>query len=155
MKSLNGVIDYLMTNMGNLHTLPTSSVHFIVTLVLFASCQVVELAGDVVYSSGIRVLVGVIIIKAPPTIPHGVALLVTYMAGHIYPWCGAVVATSKTMPPSWRRTATTRVETIMPVITTVVVAIISAIFTPIVAVNAVSPWPIVAAPTTLARGGVG
>jgi hypothetical protein len=100
MKILNGVIDYLMTNMKNLHTLPTSSVHFIVALVLFASCQVVELAGDVVYNSGIRVPVGVIIIiKVTLTIPHGVALLVTYMAGHIYPWCSAVVATSTTMPP--------------------------------------------------------
>jgi hypothetical protein len=155
MKILNGVIDYLMTNMKNLHTLPTSSVHFIVALVLFASCQVVELAGDVVYSSGIRVLVGVIIIKAPPTIPHGVALLVTYMAGHIYPWCSAVVATPTIMPPSWRRTATTHVETIMPVITMVVLAIISAIFTPIVAVTAVSAQSVVVGPTTLARGGVG
>jgi hypothetical protein len=107
--------------MENFHTLTTSSVDPVMSLILVTDRQIIELACDMVCCTSIGVPVGihaigshvsllvideVTIFKKPPECLGRVAFFVADLAYDVNPWGSATASSSTATPPSWRSTTT-------------------------------------------------
>ena len=117
-----------MTNMTNIHTLTVGRVHLIMPLVLVANSKVVEFAGDVMCSPGIRVPIGVytigsgmhflvficviiifIFLPPEPAVLGGMTLFVADLTSDVNPRRSATSATPTSAASSIRSCTATSV----------------------------------------------